>query len=76
MEIHHCINNQFLIFNNQLLIFNVYLFFSRHLACEEGRVQEAGLLIKSGADSTLLNKEKLTPFDLAPSDVQGILRKI
>jgi len=47
-----------------------------HLACEEGRIQEAGLLIKSGADSTLLNKEKLTPFDLAPSDVQAILRKI
>jgi len=52
------------------------LIFSSHLACEEGRVQEAGLLIKHGADSTLINKEKLTPFDLAPSDVQGILRKI
>lgn len=54
----------------------MFTFFYRHLACEEGRVQEAGLLIKSGADSTLLNKEKLTPFDLAPSDVQGTLRKI
>jgi 26S proteasome non-ATPase regulatory subunit 10 len=47
-----------------------------HLACEEERIQEAGLLIKSGADSTLMNKEKLTPFDLAPADVQRILRKI
>lgn len=52
------------------------VFHYRHLACEEGRVQEAGLLIKNGADITLINKEKLTPFDLAPVNVQGILRKI
>jgi len=57
---------------NQLYIFIFY----RHLACEEGRVQEAGLLIKSGADITSTNKEKLTPFDLAPPNVQEILRKI
>lgn len=62
-------------YDSNFLLF-VLLFLSRHLACEEGRVQEAGLLIKSGADITLMNKEKLTPFDLAPADVQQILKNI
>jgi len=39
-------------------------------------VQEARLLIMNGADITLTNKEKLTPFDLAPANVKTILRKI
>lgn len=70
METHHCKNLFYDYFNYT----TDYLIFFRHLACEEGRVQEIGLLIKSGADTTLLNKDKLTPFDLAPADIQGVIR--
>jgi len=39
-------------------------------------VQEARLLMMNGADITLANKEKFTPIDLAPANVQMILREI
>lgn len=48
----------------------------RHLSCEEGRIEESKLLINKGADITLQNKDKLTPFELAPVEVKIILEKM
>lgn len=37
-----------------------------HLCCEEGRTEEAGLLVQQGACLTIKNREEKTPLDLAP----------
>ncbi|XP_071877103.1 uncharacterized protein [Bombus fervidus] len=44
-----------------------------HLACEENRVDEAKLLVKNGASTTLMNKQKKTPLDLASP---GLVRQL
>lgn len=44
-----------------------------HLACEENRVDEAKLLVKNGATTTLMNKQKKTPLDLASP---GLVRQL
>ena len=44
-----------------------------HLACEENRVDEAKLLVENGASTTLMNKQKKTPLDLASP---GLIRQL
>ncbi|CAK9832978.1 26S proteasome non-ATPase regulatory subunit 10 [Anthophora retusa] len=44
-----------------------------HLACEENRVDEAKLLVANGASTSLTNKEKKTPLDLASP---GLIRQL
>lgn len=46
----------------------------RHLACEEERVEEAGLLVQHGANLSIKNREEKTPLDLAPPSLARQLR--
>ncbi|KOX68707.1 26S proteasome non-ATPase regulatory subunit 10 [Melipona quadrifasciata] len=47
-----------------------------HLACEENRVDEAKLLVENGASTTLMNKQKKTPLDLASPGLTQQLKEI
>lgn len=47
-----------------------------HLACEENRVDEAKLLVQNGASTTLKNKQKKTPLDLATPRLVQQLKEI
>lgn len=44
-----------------------------HLACEEDRQDEALLLVQSGADLEVCNKEKHTPIDLCNNSLAKLL---
>ncbi|XP_066150230.1 26S proteasome non-ATPase regulatory subunit 10-like [Euwallacea fornicatus] len=45
-----------------------------HLACEEDRQEEALLLVKNGADLTLMNKERQSPLDLCSPKLMKLLK--
>ncbi|KAK2581429.1 hypothetical protein KPH14_005104 [Odynerus spinipes] len=47
-----------------------------HLACEEDRLEEAKLLVASGADIALTNKERKTPLDLASLGLARTLKQM
>lgn len=46
------------------------------MACEENRVDEAKLLVQNGASTTLKNKQKKTPLDLATPRLVQQLKEI
>jgi ankyrin repeat protein len=47
--------------------------FLSHLACEEDRAEEVKMLLHSGADLNLVNKEKKTPIQLASATLMKAL---
>lgn len=52
------------------------IFFPRHLACDEERVEAAKLLVEHGASIYIENKEEKTPLQIAKGGLGTLLRRI
>ena len=52
------------------------VFNSRHLACDEERVEEAKLLVSQGASIYIENKEEKTPLQVAKGGLGLILKRM
>jgi 26S proteasome non-ATPase regulatory subunit 10 len=52
------------------------LFLSRHLACEENRIEDAKVLVHHGARLDIQNKQEKTPLELASPNTATILQNI